>query len=111
MGHSKPILRDLSSRPVSEPGADLKSAHLANIARLQARRMVDPDVIYAEFPDRWQRYLHDTFTSPAKVARAFSVSEKAAKKWWDGIGGPHGDKVAYAVRTDPDAHRYLFAAE
>lgn len=115
MGHSKPILPEQSSGPLSGlrsgGDGDLKAAHLANILRLKARRMADPSEIYAQFPDRWQRYLHDNYASYLDVARKFSVSEKAAKKWWDRLGGPNGGKVAYAVRTDPNAAQFLFAAE
>lgn len=92
-------------------GASLKADHLANIARAKARAAVDPNACYAEFPDRWRAWLHAHYHTSSHVAQAFSVSEKAAQKWWDGIGGVNGGKVAYAVRTQPGAAQFLFAAE
>ncbi len=93
------------------PQAGLKAAHLAAIARRKAREAVDPETCYAGFPDRWRAWLHAHYRSARHVAQAFSVSERAAQKWWDGVGGVNGGKVAYAVRTQPGAAQYLFAAE
>lgn len=115
MSDAKPIRDGLSfgfvSGPEYGPASDLKSQHLANVAFLKSLRAMDPEDCYQRFPDRWMRWLHCNFTDARKVARAFSVSERAAQKWWDGIGGVNGGKVAYAVRTWPGAAEFLFAAE
>lgn len=92
-------------------GVSLKADHLANIVRAKARASVDPAACYAAFPDRWRAWLHSNYRSSTHVAQAFSVSERAAQKWWDGVGGVNGGKVAYAVRTQPGAAQFLFAAE
>jgi hypothetical protein len=89
----------------------LKADHQGNIARLKARAEIDPEACYAGFPDRWRQWLHRNYRTARHVAQAFSVSERAAQKWWDGIGGVNGGKVAYAVRTQPGAAQFLFAAE
>ena len=107
MGDLKPIPSEQSFGLKSE----LKSQHLANAAFLKALRKMDPDDCYQRFPDRWMRWLHRNFADPHKVARAFGVSDRAAQKWWDGVGGVNGGKVAYAVRTWPGAAEFLFAAE
>ena len=103
------------SAPVSAAHERLRQDHLANMARLkaarEARAMADPEACYAAFPDRWRAYLHSNFRTARHVAQAFFVSEKAAQKWWDGIGGPTGGKVAFAVARDPGAAQFLFAAE
>jgi hypothetical protein len=93
------------------PSSRLKADHLRNAARLKAREEVDPEVCYAQFPDRWRAWLHANYRTARHVAQAFSVSERAAQKWWDGVGGVNGGKVAYAVRTQPGAASFLFAAE
>jgi hypothetical protein len=91
--------------------AGLKADHLAGIARRKARAAVDPEACYAEFPDRWRAWLHRNYRTARHVAQAFCVSERAAQKWWDGVGGVNGGKVAFAVRTQPGAAQFLFAAE
>lgn len=93
------------------PLSRIKSDHLANIARMKARKAIDPEACYAEFPDRWRAWLHANYRTSRHVAQAFCVSERAAQKWWDGMGGVNGGKVAYAVRTQPGAAQFLFAAE
>jgi hypothetical protein len=93
------------------PSSRLKADHLGHIARLKARAAIDPEACYAAFPDRWRAWLKANYRTPRHVAQAFSVSERAAMKWWDGVGGVNGGKVAYAVRTQPGAAEFLFAAE
>ena len=119
MGHATPIPTGLSfgfgsgvgSGQEVGPQSKLKADHLANVERRKAREAIDPEACYAEFPDRWRAWLHANYRSARKVAQAFNVSERAAQKWWDGLGGVNGGKVAYAVRTQPGAARFLFAAE
>lgn len=65
---------------------------------------------YADFPDRWMEFLRAHFPSPIAVAFHFGVSERAAEKWWHGIGGPRGDKVLVALRTVPGAEEDLLRA-
>lgn len=64
---------------------------------------------YAAFPDRWRAFLHAQFRSPFEVAAFFSVTEKAAEKWWHGIGGPQGAKVTYALEEIEGAADWLVA--
>lgn len=63
-----------------------------------------------EFPDLWMEFLHAHFHNPVAVAYHFGVTERAAAKWWEGIGGPRGDKVAVALRTVPGAADALLRA-
>lgn len=93
------------------PSSRLKADHLANVARRKAREAIDPEACYAGFPDRWCAWLHANYRTARHVAQVFRVSERAAQKWWDGLGGVNGGKVAYAVRTQPGAAQFLFAAE
>ena len=92
-------------------GADLKADHLSNLARMQAGRRCDPLEYYARFPARWRAFLHGHFVSHEAVALFFDVSEKCAEKWWNGVGGPHAGKLAYAVTEIAGAAAFLFAAE
>ncbi len=75
------------------------------------RGVLDPEQCYRDFPDRWMAWLRREYRSYREVARVFAVSEKAAQKWWDGIGGPGGDKVYFACREIEGARDFLFAAE
>ena len=61
----------------------------------------------AEFPDLWMAFLRAHFHNPVAVAFHFGVTERAAAKWWEGIGGPRGDKVVVALMTVPGAEDAL----
>lgn len=61
------------------------------------RRRVNPLVAYANFPERWRDFLRAFFPDAGEVAAFFRVSQKAAEKWWDGIGGAQGAKLDYAL--------------
>jgi hypothetical protein len=65
---------------------------------------------YADFPDRWMAFLRAQFPHPVAVAFHFGVSERAAEKWWQGVGGPRGDKLAVALVTVPGAADVLLRA-
>lgn len=73
-----------------------------------AHRQCDPLSYYAQFPERWQAFLKAHFRSPLQVAVFFEVCPKAAEKWWEGIGGPRGDKLAYALEEIDGAAEHLF---
>jgi hypothetical protein len=73
------------------------------VERLNTGRRVDPLAVAAAFPDRWMGFLRANFTGPVHVAHTFGVTEKAAQKWWTGIGAPHGSKVAVAAQLLPEA--------
>lgn len=48
-------------------------------------------------PDRWSAFLHKAFTSHVHVAYIFSVDEKTARNWWEGIGAPRAEYVLAAI--------------
>lgn len=80
-------------------------ARLSSGKRADIRSGSDFDLVrfYADFPDRWMAFLRGHFASPIAVAFHFGVSERAAEKWWHGVGGPRGDKLAVALVTVPGA--------
>jgi hypothetical protein len=98
-----------SSWKRSVPGAGPRSeAGFAPHAEpvLQA---ADPWQVAHNFPDRWRGYLHAHFRNHMAVAQAFQVSEKAARKWWEGIGSCRADKAAVAMVLHPaSAPQMLF---
>ncbi|WP_131802325.1 hypothetical protein [Yoonia tamlensis] len=49
----------------------------------------------------WRAFLHAHYRNQIEVAYCYGVTEKAAEKWWLGIGGPNGAKVAIAYQTHP----------
>jgi len=97
------------SAEVSAEVSGLRSSHLAH-ARLVAARRAGPVQCYAQFPNRWRDFLHAFFLNAREVAGFFQISEKAADKWWAGIGGPQGAKLAYALEQVPGARAWLFGA-
>ena len=88
-------------------GSDLRSDHLVNIRLLAARR-ANPLSFYCQFPDRWRDLMRAEFLDAGEVAGFFRVSQKAAEKWWHGLGGPNGDKLDYALRELPRAYAFLY---
>lgn len=72
---------------------------------------LDPWSIARDFPDRWRAYLRAHFRNHTQVAAAFEVTERAARKWWEGDGACNGAKVVVALRLHPDtAPAMLLAA-
>lgn len=97
---------------VSGASRDLSSAGRPQPSLKKELAPFDPLSIARAWPERWMRYLHAHFRSPADAAVHFSVSEVAARKWWEGVGACRGDKVATAVELHPEtAPAMLFAAE
>lgn len=82
--------------PGGKPGRTLKAFDAVGFQR--------------DFPELWRDFLRQNFRGPVHVAHDFGVSERAARKWWDGIGGPRGAAVAQAVMQHPEAAAMLFAA-
>lgn len=64
--------------------------------------VVDPFRIASETPGRWRAYLHATYRTHADVQRVFEVSERTARKWWEGEMGCRAQHLIVALRTDPD---------
>ena len=79
-------------------------------AAVQSGESFDLFRFSADFPDRWSGFLRAHFAGPISVAAHFGVTERAAEKWWHGVGGPRGDKVAVALLTVPDAADHLLVA-
>lgn len=71
----------------------------------------DPRRFRAVFPDRWTAFLHAHHQSVEEVAYFYGVTHEAARKWWEGVGGPSGAQVAMAFTYFPaDAARLLKVA-
>lgn len=58
-------------------------------------------------PDRWSEFLRAHFTGHVHVAYAFSVDDRTARNWWDGIGAPRAEYALLAVQNFPDAAKML----
>lgn len=63
----------------------------------------------AMFPDKWSALIRRHFRSTVEVAYFFSVDEKTARNWWEGVTGPSGHAVAIAMKCLPGAMDVLFA--
>lgn len=70
---------------------------------------LEPYRVLRDFSAQWQVYLHAHFDCINDAALAFGVTERAARRWWDGAG-PRGAFVAIALRMHPEtAPAYLLA--
>lgn len=98
----------VSSGPSAERGGQLVQFPHAAHSELMARGRLDPYRIARAFPDRWSAFVRAQFRSPMEAARHFSISERAARKWWTGEGGVNGSTLAVAVETIPGAAGALF---
>lgn len=65
-------------------------------------RPVDLHGFARAFPDRARAYFRATGMTPAQIAVAFSVSERTAMNWLEGVSRPTGDKVALIAVVDPE---------
>jgi len=95
--------------PAGQSFGDMSGGHAQ---RPPLARRMDPHRVHRDFPDRWCRYIRAHFTSLRHVCQVFDVSERTARKWWNGETGAVGGHVAVAVQEHPvEAPRMLFAAE
>lgn len=60
----------------------------------------DPLRFAAMAPDLWMAFLHRTCRGVPEVMVKYGVCERAARKWWEGVGGCRMDKVQIAMRVD-----------
>lgn len=61
------------------------------------------------FPGKWSDLIRRHFRSTVEVAYFFSVDEKTARNWWEGVTGPSGHAVAIAMKCLPGAMEVIFA--
>ena len=80
-----------------------------NLSDLLAGRSCDPRRFRALYPDRWSAFLRAHFQNHMHVAVFFDVEEKTARLWWEGVTGPKGWVVDYAIRALPAARKWLEA--
>lgn len=99
----------MSAEPKPSTWADLDAEIIDLSSRKSFRQGFDPYAEARHFPDRWRAYLHAHFRNHMQVAVAFDVSERAARKWWQGEGACNGAKVSVAIGLHgAEAARILF---
>lgn len=67
---------------------------------------LDPYQAHIEWPSLWAEFLRRAFAGPMmseRIALAFQVSERTARKWLNGQGGCNGRHVRVAVDLDREA--------
>lgn len=72
---------------------------------------LDPYAMQRAFPERWQTYLHENFRDIGHVCRAFNVTDKAARRWWNGEGGANGAYTMIAMALHPVQARRVLCPE
>lgn len=100
----------MSSRPPVSASNVVPFVGKQSFGKLSDQRsgeVVDLHRFRVAFNDRWMALLRARFDSPVQVACYFGVTERAAQKWWDGIGGPRGAQVALALMTLDGAADHL----
>lgn len=78
-----------------------------DLAGLLSGRPCDPMAFRRLYPHRWSGFLRAHFRNATEVAVFFSVNEKTARQWWEGLTGPQGWAAAYAVAAIPSASQHL----
>jgi hypothetical protein len=77
------------------------------------RRAEDATVAPAPYPreivaEGFRSFLHENFSGPYHVARAFYVEDRTAEYWWQGKHAPNGVMVCLAFGMYPEsAARHL----
>ena len=72
---------------------------------------LDPKDFCERFPSQWQAFLHAYYRNQIEVALVYGVTEKAAEKWWNGVGGPRGAVIALAATINPAGFQDFLAAD
>lgn len=102
-------LEFLSAKKAAPESARKADSKPAPVAR---SREVDPNAVHRKFPARWKAYIRAHYSDLRQVTKAFGVSERTARKWWNGETGANGGHVAVAVMLHPvQTQQFLFAAE
>lgn len=65
-------------------------------------RPVDVAAFQRAFPERARAYFRATGLSAAEIAFVYSVDQRTAMNWLEGVTRPTGDKVALIAVLDPD---------
>ena len=73
-------------------------------------RVFDPIEARRAFPALWSAWLRSQFPSHLVVAVVFSVNEKTARLWWEGVNAPQGWAVSMARDSYASAAEMLRVA-
>ena len=107
-----PYPQDSTGAPANTVGQLAGGFPQAAHAEILQRGVVDPFRIRRDYPERWSAYIRAHYRNLNHVCQTFDVSERTARKWWDGETGGHGPQVGIAWRTHGEAVlQKLFAAE
>jgi hypothetical protein len=98
---SKPPVNSASiiafpGRPSSGKAVEQKVSPADRVVVPFAKRRVVG--FYARCPDLWMRFIRAHFADHQEVAVFFRISDRAAEKWWDGIGAARADKLLLAMQ-------------
>jgi hypothetical protein len=99
-----PEARPASSGEVSGPASPAQPSSQSQ------GRPVDLNAYRRLFKDRWAGFLRRHFRNSLDVAVHFSVDEKTARLWLEGVNGPQGWVVAHAMASIPGAAQDLMEA-
>lgn len=96
----------VTPKPASPPGAVSPGFVPGQFAGVR----FDMDGYRRAFPSLWSAFLRAHFRDRIHVAYEFSVDERTARNWWDGVNSPRPEVVMVALDRFPAAFAMLRAA-
>jgi hypothetical protein len=97
------------SQPSAQTGC---SKEFRVISGGRRRRRSDAEVMRADLPILWQRFVRDVFGdgpgARTDTALAFGCTLQTACNWHDGFVGPMGHAVAHATQAFPEEYDAIF---
>lgn len=95
-----------AAEPAQPSGQTGCSKPFRVIAGGRRRRQSDAEVMKADLPILWQRFVQQVFGygpgARSETAIAFGVTLQTACNWHDGVVGPMGHAVAHAAVAFPE---------
>lgn len=95
---------------VVDPAPAAAAVSPGDLAGLLSGRPCDPRRFRALYPDRWSAFLRANFHNATHVAAFFDIDDRCARNWLEGVTGPQGWAVEFAIRSIPGAAQHLRAA-
>jgi hypothetical protein len=101
VGRSDVALRVAPVPPVVDIAPNASEASSGDFAGTFFHRPADLHRYRVVFPGRWSAFLRAHFQGPSHIAFFFSVDDRTARNWWNGVSGPSASAVVLAAAVAP----------